>query len=65
MAKVNIYISDFYRYEIEPDVAFYEEDYVYEIPDDLLTEYEAVKEKSKKIQEKLHRIYKMKHGELL
>lgn len=64
MAKVNIYISDFYRYELETDVSFYEEDYVYEIPDDLLQEYETIKEKSKKIQEKLHTIYKMKHGEI-
>lgn len=64
MAKVNIYISDFYRYELERDVSFYEEDYIYEIPDDLLQEYEMIKEKSKKIQEKLHTIYKMKHGEI-
>lgn len=63
MAKVNIYISDFYRYELESDVSFYEEEYVYDIPDELLKEYESVKERSKHVQERLHAIYKLKHGE--
>lgn len=62
MAKVNIYMNDFFRYDIETSVFMYDEKYIYEIPDSLLEEYEENKKKSKEIQEKLHNIYREKQG---
>lgn len=59
--KAYIHWSQVFRLEIDKDVGFIDEDFLFDVPEDLVNEYDELRKKSKELQEKLQAIYKTKN----
>jgi prefoldin subunit 5 len=59
--KAQIYWSQKINMALDTDVAMFDEDYLFDIPEDLAKEYEELAERNKKMQEALKKLYSEKN----